>query len=327
VNEENIFNIIRAAQSLSDKMVNEIFRIKNDNGKTPELNDFAYFITTLIDTVSKQGHALNILVLNYILIQKLSPRFGIHRFSIKEMDEQNEEYFEYFRKIDTVFKELSKIDVTSYSKKIFEIQNLFDEIPPISHIKEKNNIFKRQYKRRIYFNDYLTCILDFYESFLLLSLYILILLKLSSGKDVRKNLIDLKEGKKLKVDQIYTNRINNKTRKENLIYEYIVEYPLTNGQKKRLLKLFENIFGKEGIRELRNMKIHHYGEENMQIVSEQYLEVRYETGTERRYSLREIHAKMTHIQLLVYLGFSIINSAFFSILYQLLELEKTSEKE
>jgi len=326
MDEEEILNLTRSTQNLYDNIVKEILETKNEYVKVNELKNYAHFIVTLIHSLGQQGYVYYVLALNYLLIEKLSPRFGVQRFSQKERNEQNEDYFEYFSNIDNAFKEFSKIDFSSYSKQISEVKKLWEETPPISNIQEETDTAKRHYQILSYYTDYLTCISDFYESFLLLCLFLLILSKLLLGEDVSKYQRDLYNAKKLKYYQLYADRTPKREKKEKLLIDYLVEFHLPEKQRKSLLDFFESIFGDEGIRELRNKRIHHYGEKNMQFVGEKYLEVRYNTGKTRRYSLNEIHGIKINMQLIVYLGFFLVISAFYDMFSQLLELEINEKK-
>lgn len=325
MNEEESLKVTKDIQNLIDNMITDIFAIKSNHIDFPKLKSFAGLLISLIDSLGKQGYVYYILALDYISIEKLSPRLGTHRFSAKQMSEQTVEDFKYFHDLDNSFKELSKIDPSSFSDQIAKIQNLLDVTLPLPNIEKDTTIIKRQYQIRHYFTDYLTCIVDFYESFLLLCLYILILFKLRSKEDVTENLRDLNKSKKLSVYELYFTKTAQKGYKK-LLSVYLAEFPFPEDNKQSLIALFENIFGDEGIRGLRNNKIHHFGEEKMRFVDNDYLEVKYTTETIHRYSLEDIYAKKLNIQLLVYLGFLILESSFFNMFHQLLEQEISKKK-
>jgi hypothetical protein len=307
-----------------DGLVSKILDLESESVRTSDLKNFSHFIWKLVNTLYTSSYATFVLALNVILIKQLSPRMGTHRFSLVQLATESDEFFDYFNNTDRVIQNFDpKSDISSLSEHISQLQDLFNEAPPLtSAMKPLPSRSKQKILYKESFADYLECIADSYESFLLLALYFLILFKVLDEQEVGKEMQALRESTKLPVNQLYHNPTKTT---EKLLREYLQEFPLEDDLRQSLLEWFDKIFGEEGIRELRNTKIHHYREKQMQFV-EQVLEVQFSSGRTQQYSLMEIYEIKLNFQLSVFLGSYVVLSLFYHLLYELLQKEKTSEK-
>ena len=64
------------------------------------------------------------------------------------------------------------------------------------------------------------------------------------------------------------------------------------------------------------------GEPDLRLVNLEYVEVTYSTGKKFRYSLADIHREKINLQFLVFMGYMVVNSALYSILADILILDK-----
>lgn len=255
---EEILKVINQLDMLHQNMIQKILKFANKRIEMPYLKSFACFLGTLTNGLVNKGHGEFVLGMNKILIEILSPRFAPYKISLKEVREQKEEYLTYYTNLDNAFKELSKDNTSEFSNHILKIEALLEETPPVVNRKEEIETQKDHYYKKQYFNDYLSTITHFYESFLVIGLYLLILLKLYSEEDIQKDLNDFKKNTKRSVRTLYRDNTSKKHKK--LLRNYLSLYPLPKNHKKNVLELFDDIFDDEGIRGLRIQKVHHNGE-------------------------------------------------------------------
>lgn len=304
-----------------DDLVSKIVNLENERVRTSDLKNFSHFIWRLINALSTNGYAIFVLALNVVLIEQLSPRIGTHRFSLVQLTTETDDFFDYFNKIDRLQENFRpNFDSSSFSEHVAQLQDLLNEAPPpTSAMKPPPSSSKQKILYKESFADYLECIADSYESFLLLALYFLILFKVLAEQKAGKEIKALRNSEKLSVSKLYHHPTKTN---EKLLREYLQEFQLQEELRQSLLDWFDNVFGEEGIRHLRNTKIHHYREEKMQFV-EQVLEVQFPTGKTQQYSLMEIYEIKLNFQLSVLLGFYFVNSAFYHLYYELLQKKTT----
>jgi len=280
---------------------------------------------SLIHSLAQQGYAIFVISINYHLISLLGSRLRIHQFSQKNLDEQPESYFEHFKNLNISMDELGKNGPEDILKQIPRIMELLSKPLPMVEVDEYVKTAKHGFQVERYFNDYLTCISDFYESFLMLSNYLLLLFQILDNKDVKKDLHNLVNGKKLPVHQLYSTK--KKTQDERkLLRDYLSDCNLPVEHKQRLVTMCDHMFAKEGIRELRNKRIHHYGENTLKLVNGEYIEATYSTGRTIQYSLSNIHQEKVNLQFIVFIGYMVINSALYSIMRQLFQKEQDGDQ-
>jgi len=172
---------------------------------------------------------------------------------------------------------LGKKGTEDILKQILEIEAQLRQPLPMINVDHYEMTAKQGFQIERYYNDYLTCIADFYESFLILSFYLLLLFRILEEKDINSDLKDLVNGKKLPVHKLYLTK--KKAEDEGkLLRDYLLKSNLAEEHKQRLLVMFDHIFAEEGIRELRNKRIHHFGENPLRLVNDEYIEVTYSTG-------------------------------------------------
>ena len=303
-----------------DNRIKDILNLNDPSINQDHLKSFAYLIATIIHFLGQKGHAYNLLSFNFHLNNLLAPRGRARQFSQKDLDEQLPEYFEYFEDLNAAVHELAKGDVAEIFDRISDLEKQLNHPPPRIKVDNTPSPAKRQFQVKRYFDDYLTSITDHYESFLLISLYLLILFKLLAGEDVKGDLKSFQKGKKLSAYKIYLNP-QKEAIEPKLLRTYISESSLLVTHKQTILELFDYIFAEEGIRGLRNKKIHHYAEDQIKLVEDKFVEVTYLTGTVKQHSFSELNQIKNNLQLVVMLGFMIVTSAIYSIIAQILEKE------
>lgn len=305
-----------------DNRIKDILNITDPSVNRSHLNSFAYLISSLIHSVGQKGHGYKILSFNSHLNRLLAPRVRDRQFSQKDLYEQPPEYFEYFNDLNRAVDELAKGEISEIFDRISDLEKQFNQSLPMIKMDNTISTAKHQFQIKHYFDDYLTSITDHYESFLLISLYMLILFKLLADEDVKGNLKSFQTAEKLSAHIVYSNP--KKTNGSKLLRCYISESSLLATHKQEILELFDYIFAEEGIRGLRNKKIHHYAEDQIKFVDE-FIEVTYSTGTVKQYTLFEIHQIKNNLQLVVILGFMVVTCAMYFIIVQILEKESQED--
>ena len=133
-----------------------------------------------------------------------------HQFAKKDIDHQPDEYFEYFDQLNQLVNGLKDTNPSNISSLISDIESKMKEPIPSIKVDKLEPSAKNKVRITQYFNDYLTQISDFYESFILLAHYILILFKLLDGKEVDRDVQKVSKGEKVSVDRLYMRRDSNR---------------------------------------------------------------------------------------------------------------------
>ncbi len=329
MNLDKAVEILKVSQKLYNDQIQYILDFQDPKIKSKQLVSYSTLLGSLIHSVGQKGHGILLFSINYHLVLLLGPRMRVHQFSQKNLDEQSETYFEHFKDLNTAMDRLSQTHPDDILQQIHEIEVLLKEPLPMITVSKTTMTAKQRFQIDRYFDNYLTTIADMYESFVSLSLYNLFLFQLLEGKDgtkVDRLLKDLVNGKKLSIHQFYTSKKKSQ-KEEKLLRDYLETCTLSIEHKQVLMTLFDHIFVEEGIRELRNKRIHHFGEtDSLILVDSEYVEATFSSGNKKRYSLSDIHQEKINLQFLVSLGFMILNSAMFSALEQIFEKEEQKSK-
>ena len=239
-----------------------------------------------------------------ILNENLAGRISTHRFTQFQFDVSSDDEFEYFKRIDNEKEKLIK-NISDLREHTKNLQELLDEDPP--GMGQTRSVTVNDYQLEKYFLEYLDAIAQQYESFDFLSLYCLILIKLLKEHPIQDDLKKFKESHKEKVKNLYFGK--------NGLEKYLTELNFKEPFNSQIKDFYKSIFGDESIRELRNLKIHHYGEERIRYEKGK-LHVTYPNGTSIIYSLEEIKAFKINLQLTVFLGYYMVMHSFHEMFYQ-----------
>jgi len=293
VDRDNLLNLLDQTTNHYSKIVQKILDIDSKDIDKRELKDFAYFQYKISNALCGEGYSTVYLGLSLELIEKLSPRTRSYQFTQKQFVEENGEFFDYFSDLDKKLSQFRNlVDPKSFSDYFSDINKLLDESPPQSVQKGTTYESTKQYLTKGYIANYLDIIADTYESFLLICLYWLILFKILEKEDIKKNLRDLCNSKKLPIAQLYYDDSSELLK----LQDYLKNYSMDEEVKKRLLQSFENILGADSIRQLRNLKVHHFGEESMKGDGE-VLKVIYPTGKQESYSVDDLNRLKNNFKL------------------------------
>lgn len=315
-NKELLESLKESAKFYSD-LCEKVAKFTDPSIDNKKLENYAIFLVSLINAMGMNGYLSYLTALDVVLIRNLGPRIGIHRFTQFQLDTQPDEYFDYFKKIDNEQDKVHLIkDISDIRQHTINLQELLDEDPP--GMNQTRSITVNEYQLEKYFLEYLDAIAHHYESFNLQSLYCLILIKTLKDYPTQYERIKLNDGQKDSVKNLYFGEHSLK----NLLDDLNFEEPL----KQEIKEWLESIYGEESIRELRNLKSHHYGEERMKYKKGK-IHVTYPNGTRKIFSIDDIKAIKVNLQLSVYLGFYMVMHAFNEMLYQELIKEFEIEEE
>lgn len=310
---ESLKESAKLYSDLSEKAAN----ITDPSIDNKKLKNFAFFLASLIHTMGMNGYLSYLTALDVVLLRNLGPRIGIHRFSQFQLDTQPDEYFNYFKKIDNEQDKVHLIkNISDLRQHTINLQELLEEDP--QGMTQTRSITVNEYQLEKYFLEYLDAIAHHYESFNLLSLYCLILIKTLKDYPTHDERRKLNEGQKDSVKNLYFGDQGLKILLDDLKFEEHLKHEIK--------EWFESIYGQESIRELRNLKSHHYGEERMKF-KQGKLHVTYPNGTSRIFTLDQIKAIKINLQLSVLVGGYMVMHAFNEMLYQgfMKEFEKEDE--
>lgn len=304
-----ILDSIQESQKLYENISEQIIKLSEKTNYNKEIKNFASFIVSITNDLVKKGYVEFLLGLDNLLMRSLSPRIGIHRFTQFDLDTNSDDYFEYFKKIDEEHEKVKALNsITDIKQHTKNLQNLLNEDPPGMDQKTRSKTVEN-YQLEKYFMEILDAIAQHYESLSLVTLYCLILVKTYLGISTEDDIKKLRNSKKDTVSNLYFDTEGIKKLLEGVDFE--------ENFRKEILAWYETIYGKESIRELRNLKTHNYTEKGMKYKNG-LLYVTYQNGTKKTYTYEEIKNLKAKMQLSVFICFYLVANSFHYMLHELL---------
>ncbi len=307
-----ILESLQENEKLYRDISNQVLKLSEKTAYNKEIKNFASFIASVTNALVRKGYVELLLELDNVLMEKLSPRIGLDRFTQFDLNMNNENYFTEFTRDDEENKKRTSLNSIPDLKQHTENMHKLFDVDPLEleeKLPSKTNDNKQLEK---YLIENVDALGQYYESFVLVTLYCVILVKsyldISTEEDRKK----LKDFKTDVIDNLYNNA------KE--IKELVAKVNLDENYKKELIAWYEAIYGTESIRELKNVKIHSNSENRIKF-QDGLLQITYQNGTKKSYTLREIKDLKSNLQLSIFICFYLVANSFYYMLHELLTHE------
>lgn len=267
------------------------------------------------------------------VLMKFSERIKNHRFTKMQLDTfrnidelrlHDERILDYYKEIDDwLTKEFGNI--SELRKRTNDLEELWRTDPLPQNWKEYHIEIGDEVNDPILFNEYLVDLLSkigqAYETFLLFSLFLLIIFRKLDNKKCKKEIKQFRIGTKLKYYQIYENK-KKKCQDLPLLKDYLKK--AIDNQK--FIEIFDWVFGKKGVREIRNLGIHHLNEPGKCDIQDQYIFFYFNKKNPSKYTYNELANVFRQLQFLIFLVEFPNYSMFFHLLYEALRLSIDDKK-
>lgn len=311
-----MFESLRENEKMYRDISNQVLELAEKTAYGKEIKNFASFIASLTNALVQKGHVELLLEIDNVLMEKLSPRIGLDGIRQFDLNSNSKKYFTNSTTADEENKkEISSNSVSNLKQHTENIQKLFEEDPPeVDQKIRSKTVNEDQFEK--YLMDNVEAIVQYYESFNLVTLYCLILVKAYLDSSTEEDREKLKDSEKDTIQNLYHNTEE--------IKEVLANIKLEENYKKELVAWYETIYGAGSIRELVNVKTQLSSESKIKYQGG-ILQVNFESGTKKSYTLQEIKGLKSNLQLSVFICFYLVANSFYYMLHELLTHENDED--
>ncbi len=266
-------------------------------------------------------------------VLEFGKRLKIHRFTKRQLDDfslideqniQQTKVISYFENIDRITK-MRPESIEEYRLKLRKLKEEWKKDPlPIEWIEYKDEVETRtvsSIELKEYFIDLFAKLSQTYETFILLSTLILILIRKLNSHDSKYLEKSLKNGKKLKKSQLYHTRKMDKD--HPMLKDYLSNKPTLL----KILMIYEWVYGKKGINKIRNLVIHHLDEKGKCEIIDDYVLINYNSKESEKFSYEQFTKINQQLQMLTFIIYYISVSYHYHAYAILLELSLNKVKD
>ena len=267
-------------------------------------------------------------------VLEFGKRLKIHRFTKKQLDDfslidelkiKQSKVIDHYENIDKITNKQPE-SIEEYRLKLRELKEEWEKDPlPAEWTEYKDEIETRlvsSIELKEYFIDLSTKLSQTYETFILFSTLILILIRKLNSHDSKFLEKSLRKGEKLKRSQLYHNK-RKKDKDNPLLKDYLSNKPFFL----KILKIYEWVYSKKGINKIRNLVIHHLDEKGKCELIDDYVLIYFNSKEPEKFSYEQISNINHQLQMLNFIIYYITLSYHYHAYAIVLELSLNNIKD